>query len=60
MMRISSFPALTKFSLVLCVLGLAMTLVLLQEQLRRVGMNATISVSLAIPFHSVIAVDFDV
>jgi len=60
MMRISSFPSLTKLSLMLCVLGLTVTLILLREQRRLVCTKATTSVSGAMPLHSVIAVNFDV
>ena len=59
-MQISSFPALTILSLILCALGLTVTLVLLQEQRRIVGKNSTTSVSGVMPFYIAIAVDFAV
>lgn len=40
MIRISSFPALANSSLLLCILGLVITFVLLQEQRRLVDANA--------------------
>ncbi|KAI9458604.1 hypothetical protein BJY52DRAFT_1186742 [Lactarius psammicola] len=43
MMRISSFPSLTKLSLIFCTLGLTVTLLLLQQQRRLVGTNTTTS-----------------
>ncbi|KAH8987894.1 hypothetical protein EDB92DRAFT_2104876 [Lactarius akahatsu] len=46
MLQISSLPALTKFSLILCVLSLTMMSTLLQEQWRLVGTSATTAVYL--------------
>ncbi|KAI9458600.1 hypothetical protein BJY52DRAFT_1186740 [Lactarius psammicola] len=43
MMRISPFPTLTKLALILCVLGLTLTLILLRGQRRLVGTKATTS-----------------
>ncbi|KAH9003464.1 hypothetical protein EDB86DRAFT_3100031 [Lactarius hatsudake] len=46
LLQISSIPTLTKFSLILCVLSLTVTSILLQEQRRLVGTNATTAVFL--------------
>ncbi|KAH9026751.1 hypothetical protein EDB85DRAFT_162236 [Lactarius pseudohatsudake] len=43
MLRVSSLPSLTKVALMLCVLGLAVALTLLQEQRRLVSTKATAS-----------------
>ncbi len=60
MIHISTFSAFIKSSSLLCILGLAVASVLLQEQQRLVGANSTSPVSIVTPFHSMFAANFEV
>ncbi len=48
---------LTNSSLLLCILGLIMTYVLLQEQQTLAGTDAAIAVSTGMPFHLVFTIN---
>lgn len=60
MIYISTFSAFIKSSSLLCILGLAIGGVLLREEQRLVGTNATAVVSIATPFYSIFAVNFKI
>ena len=60
MIQVSSFLALTNSSLLLCILGLVITYVLLQEQRRLVDTNAATAVSMVMPLYLVFVVNLDI
>jgi hypothetical protein len=60
MMSIPVSQAMTKGSLLLCFLGLAITFFLLQEQQNLVNTDATTAVSIVAPLYSDVAANLDV
>ena len=60
MIQSSSSLALADSSLLICILGLVVTFVLLQEQRKMAGTNAAIAVSLSTPFCLVLVINLDI
>ena len=59
MIQFSSLPALTHSSLLLCVFGILMSLVLLREQRRLVDTSAAAAVSIVTSFYLVTSIKLD-